>query len=190
MRQWGGVPLDTQVPWWMVVSLRNRFYLRNFVETGAGYGDTSIAASHLFQNVYSVELCPGVFRDQFEEMQKHPHIRRECGTSVEWLEKWLPELTEPTLFYLDSHWPGLGTKLAHECPLLAELDLLIPFLRSNDIVMIDNAGMFIHPPRPPHDPSEWPSVDEIQGKIGDKFLLTHFDVFVISSEPLIQGISQ
>jgi hypothetical protein len=191
------VPFDTAVPWWQVVSLRNRFYLKNFVETGTGYGDTSLAATHLFQKVWTVEIVPGVFNQQRTELQQAAQqgkVIRENGNTVDVLRRWMPDLDAagPSLFYLDAHWPGMGDKIGTECPLLEELEVICrreAFRR--DVVMIDNAGLFINTPPPPHDPEQWPTEEAIRECVklnapeGTCFAV-YFDTFIISPNPLIQ----
>lgn len=187
MRQWKSLSSDNQVPWWVVVSLRNRFYLRNFVESGTAGGETAVTASELFQHVYTVELCPTMFNEQFDRLRKLPNVTRACGSSPDLIRSWLPLLTEPSLFYLDGHWTGSGEKLGKECPLLDELEVILPHMGDNDIVMIDNGGLFIKTPPPPHDPAEWPTIDEIRKALGPTDMLTvFFDVLMISRQQLVQ----
>lgn len=149
--------IGTQMPWWLVISCRNRWYLKNFVELGAGYGHTSAIACDHFQRVWSVELVPDVFSHQVAELKQAKNARRLQGSTVEHLPAIIRALDAPTLFYIDSHWP-CGPKIAAECPLLEELAILQRERNvTQDVVLIDNYGMFEKPPRPPHNPAEWPN---------------------------------
>jgi hypothetical protein len=67
----------------------------------------------------------------------------------------------PALVWLDAHWME-GPKLGPECPLLSELAVLAASLvKDKCVILADDARLFINPPPYPHDPSEWPTFDQI-----------------------------
>jgi hypothetical protein len=173
----------------MVVSLRHRFYLRTFVETGTAWGDTALAAFNLgmFERVITIEASRSAF-DAAKPEFKASKVERVYGKTEEELARIVPTLTTPTLFYLDAHWCG-GPKLGPECPLLAELAVLRPRQEADagDVIMIDNAGMFRHPPHPPHDPAQWPTLDQVIRAIhtGTPQAISMFlDVLIVATEPI------
>ena len=64
------------------------------------------------------------------------------------------------LFWLDGHWSGGETAGEDdECPLLGELACLSE--RRNDIILIDDARLFLCAPPRPHKPSQWPTISEV-----------------------------
>ena len=184
------LPFDTAVPWWIIVSLRNRFYLKVFVETGAGYGDTSLAAASIFQAVHSIELDPDTHARQRPGLVGAKNAVRHCGSSPDVLKAILPTIDKPILFYIDAHWPGGGPKHGPECPLLDELQVICSRPEvTQDILVVDNASFFLNPAPLPHDPSEWPTLDEIKECVRAVWptsqLFVFMDVLFISNEPLV-----
>lgn len=180
--------IATQMPWWLVISCRNRWYLRNFVEGGAGYGHTSAVACCHFQTVWAIEMVPEVFNAQNAALVNDPKAKRLLGSTLDHLPSLAASIEGPTLWYLDSHWPGMGLKLGQECPLLDELAILANRQNiSRDVCMIDNAGMFIHPPRPPHNPAEWPTIAEVRAALAASWPCTTLiaDVLIATPEPII-----
>lgn len=154
--------IGTQMPWWLVISCRNRWYLKTFVEGGAGYGDTSAIACEHFAKVFAIEVVPDVYRAQRKELISSPKATRLLGTTECHLPDLVKAIDTPTLWYLDSHWPGMGAKLGPECPLLNEIDILMSRNSlPHDVILIDNAGLFFKPPPPPHAVSEWPSIGQV-----------------------------
>lgn len=186
-------PDDSAVPWWFVVSLRNRFYLQNFVETGTGYGDTADFAARLFERVYTIELDAHVFVDY-----RHPrrdNISRYQGDSAVVLPQLIDphrelvdekKLDGPTLWYLDGHWPGMGPRPARECPLLDELDAICSRPPKEDVIMIDNAGFFVEGAKLPHHADQWPRLAEVKHH-APADLLFHLiaDVIIFAPGPIL-----
>lgn len=61
---------------------------------------------------------------------------------------------------MDGHWSGGETAGEHdECPLLDELVCLSS--RTEDIILIDDARLFLCAPPLPHNPSQWPTICDI-----------------------------
>jgi hypothetical protein len=194
------VPIEelmrSAVPWWLVISLRHRFHLDTFVETGTAYGATALTASDLtiFQRVVTIEANPDIYANQHAAL-KASKAERLLGKTEEKLADVVASLTGPALFYLDAHWPGGGPKLGPECPLLKELAVLRPRQEAGagDVIMIDDAGMFVHHPRPPHVAEEWPSVPQIVDTIAQNerhlnFIVIIGNVIVVSPEPIYYTI--
>ncbi len=77
----------------------------------------------------------------------------------------LPEILarlgdQPAMFWLDGHWSGGETAgQEDECPVLAELEILSK--RSGNIILIDDARLFMSAPAAPHDIAQWPTLLEI-----------------------------
>jgi len=181
--------IGTQMPWWLAISCRNRWYLENFVELGAGYGHTSAIACDHFHRVWSVEIIPEVFHAQVAELKKNPKATRLCGPTTDPLKTICRAAVGPTLWYLDSHWPGMGPQVGPECPLLEELTILKHARDlTRDVLMVDNYGMFERPPRPPHNVDEWPNTDQILSQLRGTGLVVQVvaDVLVATPAPLFQ----
>jgi hypothetical protein len=159
------IPLDyhvieTAVPWWMVISCRNRWHLEYFVETGTSEGITACTAAQHFRHVHTIELALEPFNAPVQPLLETNNVTRYLGNSSEVIPQIIPILDKPTFWYLDAHWSGGGQKYGHECPLLDEIAAIGTRDTSCDVVMIDNYGVF-ETCTPIHDPSQWPSVDQI-----------------------------
>lgn len=140
-------------------SLKNRFSIRNFVETGTAQGHTAIEASDMFEVVHTIENSSTMYPRFLPELKQRRNVVLHLADSVVVLPRIVSQLEGNTVFFLDSHWVGAGEKLGPECPLLDELEVLAG--RSHDVVIVDDARLFIHPPPPPHDPAQWPGINQL-----------------------------
>jgi len=181
---------ESAVPWWHVISLRNRFYLRNFVETGTGYGDTAYIASTKFKKVYTIDINPDVYENQRPWLKAATNVFRFLGDSVVQLPSILSTLDAPTFFYLDGHWTGQQKPQPDcECPLLEELALICSRPQvARDVIMIDNWGMMKHPPNPPHAPAKWPKAHQVIEAILSRCglcVMEYLDTLIATPESVI-----
>jgi len=125
-----------------------------------------------------------VFDQQVAELKASPNATRLRGSTLDHLPSLASSVQGPTLWYLDSHWPGLGPKLGPECPLLDEIDILAKRLTIvNDVILIDNAGLFFHSPPPPHEPDQWPTIVEVATHLQTTRLLMSYLADVIIATP-------
>lgn len=183
---------ESAMDWTMVASSRNRFYLKYWCELGAGYSDQTALALDVFEKCYSVEIVPEVFDNQVEAARCNERSIRFCGDTLKCLPTILKELDAPTYFRIDSHWPGAGPKIGPECPLLDELKIIAEWSGARtSVVSIDNAGMFINPPKPPCDPKQWPNMDEVIAILRKTWNAVTLvgDVLYATPEPLIQRLA-
>lgn len=184
----------TGVPWWLVVSLRNRYRLTGFVETGTGYGDTALIASTLFRCVDTFEIDPAIYEWQRYELKVADNVRRHLGSSADLIASLCDIATNDVrlFFYLDAHWAGAGERYAAECPLMTELDAICKRKERGavDVVMIDNWGMFTRPPAPPHRADEWPNAAQVVERSRGAFVCTQFaDVVILTPEPIMGDVN-
>jgi hypothetical protein len=179
---------ESNLPGWVICSLRNKFSISSFVETGTLHGTTALLASSLIPNVHTIEIYPPMYEKAMPEVKHNKNIHRYLGSSVEIIPKILPTLPGPTMFYLDGHWCGFGERLGKECPVLEELALLSD--RQGDVIIIDDARLFLAPPGPPHRPEEWPTIDEVvaAAKTGNRSVLLWFDSIIVTPAPLVASL--
>jgi hypothetical protein len=148
---------EQNLPRWLIRALRTRFGIREFVETGTLFGHTAVLASEQIPVVHTIEISRSQYEQCCGEARRNPRITRHLGSSVEVIPQLLPGLAGPTLWYLDGHWSGQGPRLGPECPVVEEIRLIGN--RPGDVVVVDDARLFISPPGPPHRPDEWPTLE-------------------------------
>jgi hypothetical protein len=132
-----------------------------FVETGTFRGETARWASKHFDIVYTIERAENIYKLYRKELQQLKNVKSLLGDSREILPLVLKEVDDKkAVFWLDGHWSGGETAGADdECPVLDELACLTD--RTDDIILIDDARLFLSAPPKPHKPSEWPTIAEI-----------------------------
>ena len=132
----------------------------NFVETGTYVGDTAEWASSHFENVITIELSERYVEYAKKRLASLANVKILHGDSGELLREIVPSLKGPSIFWLDGHYSfGDTAGQNHECPLLDELRCLRA-LSGQDVILIDDAHMFLGTPPPPHNPGEWPTFGE------------------------------
>jgi hypothetical protein len=125
--------------------------VNHFIETGTYLGQTTIAASGIFQNIYTVEIDQNLYNNLiYNYRNMYPRIHFLQGDSVDVLPIILGAISEPVFFYLDGHYSGCGTGRGKiDCPLLEELSI-IGKRGYADIIVIDDARLF---------GNEWPDIN-------------------------------
>ena len=146
---------------------------RTLVETGTNVGNSAAVAARLFERVVTIEKDPTLHATALD---RHGELR-----NVEWLlgdsRDVLPQLhlSEPTVFWLDGHWSAGDTAgEGDECPLLEELAAIGP----QHAILIDDARLFTEQPPPPHDPSQWPTLEQVMAALADREVVIREDVVV------------
>lgn len=132
-----------------------------FVETGTFRGDTARWASEVFPTVHTVEKFPKNFEDAKGVLQNCPNVTCHLGDSADVVPRILETFpNQPLLFWLDAHFCGFGSAgVNQQCPLPKELSALRK--RSRDVILIDDARLFLSAPPPPNEPSQWPGLPQI-----------------------------
>ena len=132
-----------------------------FVETGTFQGATTRWAAEVFPTVHTIELSPQLYNQYHYELEKLPGVHTYLGDSAEVLPEIVAQLSAaPALFWLDGHWSGNETAgQEQECPLLKELQCLRD--RAQDLILIDDARLFLCAPPRPHKPEQWPTIAEV-----------------------------
>jgi hypothetical protein len=139
---------------------------RTFVETGTFRGGTTRWAATHFDKVFTIERAPAIYERNAADLGRFPNITALLGDS----RRVLPEIVsalghQRAVFWLDGHWSGADTAgESDECPLLGELAALSG--RHEDIILIDDARLFLSAPPRPHNPMEWPGIGAIVEALG------------------------
>lgn len=140
-----------------------------FIETGTYMGDTLASAlKHPFQHLDSCELSENLYKYCRSAFANEPRVTLHHGSSPEFLSGALRDV--PTMFWLDAHFSGKPNPREAafpECPLLAELDVILAFpWTTRPIIIIDDSHMFEEdfwsgPNAWRFTRSEWPTLGEI-----------------------------
>jgi len=132
--------------------------VRRAVETGTLNGESAIKLASIFERVDTYELSRLLALKSWWNLRAYRNVHLHVGDS----RKLLRPSTEPTLYWLDAHWSaGPTAGRTRECPLLDELAITSPGT-VGDWYLIDDARMFVNPPPPPHDPAQWPTIEQIR----------------------------
>jgi hypothetical protein len=121
-----------------------RFGSRILVETGTYEGDTVAATRGAFERIYTIELDPELQRLAHWRFVLDRRVRVLRGDSAEELERVLPRLGKPTLFWLDAHYSRGGVPSArgkYDPPLLFELDAILALREPRHVILIDDARL-------------------------------------------------
>ena len=87
--------------------LITKYNLKNYVETGTGIGECmSHALSHDFKQLHSIEIFESLHNQAVNKFQSYTNCKIHLGNSFSVLPNLLSNLKEPTLFFLDAHFPG------------------------------------------------------------------------------------
>lgn len=160
-------------------SLRRRLGLRHAVETGTWVGGGALLLSDAFDDVTTIELSPEVAARAREILAREPVTVVEGDSRV-----LLRPSTEPTFYFLDAHWCGGNTGgVDAECPVLEELDAIAGG-HADDVIVIDDAKLFVEPPEPPHRADDWPSVGMVEERLhlhwpAHRVILAHDQILAV-----------
>ena len=134
---------------------------RVFIETGTYQGKTAKWASKYFESVYTIERAENLYEQYSPELSLLAGVRPVLGDSRVVLPRIIEEVAQrKAVVWLDGHWSGGDTAgTGDECPLLDELACLAG--RDQDIILIDDARLFLCAPPRPHAPSQWPTISDL-----------------------------
>lgn len=165
----------------LVLAIRERLRIQNFVETGTYRGDTAAWASRHFPHVFTIELSPVFYAEAQTRFHVQPNVRVLNGDSSTMTREVLNGLAQPALFWLDAHWSGLDTAGREiECPVMAEIALINNSPLAH-VVLIDDARLFCSPPPPPHRADLWPDLASMMAALsqeGRRYVVLTEDVFI------------
>lgn len=115
-----------------------------FIETGTYKGHSSREAAKMFDRVITIELSSELYNEAKELSKEYSNINFHNGDTVELLPGILENI-EPGcfFFFLDAHQSGSDTTNNGEnVPLLKELSIILDYIKSNSIIVIDDLRLF------------------------------------------------
>jgi len=149
----GGLPVN------YIKRFLEKFHIPVFVETGTAGGESVREAAKLFNICHTIELIEGRQGEDYPD-----NVKLYQGDSAKLLPIILDTHCNPkeyTLFWLDAHYsePHESAPDTVECPLIDEIRAIRNHKKS--IIMIDDARLFLAPPKWPCDYTRWPSFSSV-----------------------------
>lgn len=133
-----------------------RYGLRIFVETGTFLGDTVEALKGLFERVFTIEISSELASNARKRFKHDRHIRVIEGDSGKELQRLIPEIDGPCLFWLDGHYSGgITGRGEKDTPIYEELAHILGAPDLGHVIVIDDARLF------GADPS-YPSIEALE----------------------------
>lgn len=135
----------------------NKFNIPVFIETGTAGGHSVRAAAGLFRECHTIEIVEGRSEGDYPE-----NVKRYYGNSPDLLPGIIkPFLHEYVFFWLDAHYsePHESKPEVVECPIIEEIRAIRPHKKA--VIMIDDARLFLAPPKWPCDYTRWPAFSAV-----------------------------
>jgi hypothetical protein len=89
-----------------LITLRDKFDIKYFFETGSWKGYSSNIASKYFEKVFSCEVDEGLFNEAVMNNQNNSNVSLFKGNSPLILNTIVTREHEDSIFFLDAHWYG------------------------------------------------------------------------------------
>lgn len=175
--------INFEVPEKKVKYLKEILNLQIFVEGGTYVGDTALKMSKIFDRVYNIEKSDAMFNIAMEKLKNISNVFMLKGDTRDHLRDIISN-NDNILYWLDAHWSGgLTYGENDECPLLDELEIIFSYDR-NQVILIDDARLFLAPPPKPHNFVNWPTIMDIVEKVQKNFKITIYEdvIFLYKSE--------
>lgn len=145
-------------PQQVLQAIRDRLGITHFVETGTLRGETAAWAAGVFGHVTTIELSETYHRAAVARFARQSSVQPLFGDSATILQRLVPTLSGPAIFWLDAHWSGLDTAGSEsECPVMAEIQA-INSSGAEHVILVDDARLFCSPPPKPHKAEQWPDL--------------------------------
>lgn len=140
--------------------LKSALNLKVFAEGGTYRGGTAQKMSRKFSKVFTIEKSDAMYEQSKEKLSSIENVTMLKGDTRDHLHNILNE-NDDILFWLDAHWSGGETYGQNDqCPLISELEIIFSY-EKNQVILIDDARLFLAPPPSPHCINQWPSLLDI-----------------------------
>ena len=137
--------------------------LRVLYESGTYNADTVMSLHALFDKVITVEISLPLYTRCLNRLKHINTVEIVNGSSPVVLSERAEALkNKNVLYWLDAHWccaENVGGEKS-KCVLIEELTAM-GSISDDSVIVIDDARLFIAPPLPPYDASEWPMFQDI-----------------------------
>ena len=135
-----------------ILSIKNKYNLDVFIETGTLYGDTIEWLLPSFNELHSVEFDLELYDTASERFINNNNVKIHYGNSTDILKKILPTINKSALFWLDAHFPGADVgKVSYDHE--KNEDIRVPLHQEiyeiskrksthNDVIIIDDLWLY------------------------------------------------
>jgi hypothetical protein len=135
-------PPPHEVKLWAILYLADSIGAKNLIETGSYLGDTVRALRGRFDLIASIELARALALPLQAEFGDDPKVRIIIGDSGVELKRLLPQLSGPSVFWLDAHYSGGPTVGDGSVPILAEIDAIAKAAPRPHAILVDDLKDF------------------------------------------------
>lgn len=141
------------------------------IETGTYKGAMVKASINHFSRIYSIELDKVLAKDAQNTFKEHRHVSILEGDSTRLLNKILPEIKTPCIFWLDAHYSsGITARGEKDTPIMEELNVILKHpLSASHVILIDDARDF-------NGRGDYPSVETLRKELTGRFPSHIFEV--------------
>lgn len=168
-------------------ALQHRFNVPILIETGTFRGDMMVAMSPHFRQLYSVELSAELCDYAKKRCANLSNVTITHGASEQRLSEIVSAVSGIVLFWLDGHFSGHDTAMgATECPVPAELKIILEQTQILPVIVIDDARKFT-------GKRSYPTVAEIACQVSARSRRMHLSVhddamFIIPDVLLVDNV--
>lgn len=139
-----------------IMEYAKRFSIHILIETGTYFGDTVYETRDKFSRIFSIELDKSLYEKAKKRFSKFDHISILHGNSGVVLPLILADITQPCLFWLDSHYSGgITAKSDLNTPIKEELKRIFAHPIKEHVILIDDAREFT-------GRNDYPTIEELK----------------------------
>jgi len=143
----------------LVRQCAHRFSLRILIETGTYFGEMVDAVRNEFDCIASIELDDVLYERAAGRFAKWGHIRIYHGDSASVLPEILKSVSQPCLFWLDSHYcGGVTAKGSKVTPVVEELGTILAHPIEAHVILVDDARCF-------RGVGDWPTLEALRNLV-------------------------
>lgn len=151
------------------------------VETGTADGDNFWRIAHNFPQAFTIELDERPYHDAWQRFVRYPSLTALYGDSSIVLERLIPLIEGPAVFWLDAHYCG-GARGNEDTPIATELRHIFTHRQDEpNLILIDDARLF-------GTDTAYPTVDWVRNFVAaqpcaDRYTSVYVENDIIHVEP-------
>lgn len=161
----------------LIMELKDKFQIDNFIETGTFHGGTACWAARKFKKVFTIEFSEKLYSKVIKKYPQINNIEFIFGDSKKVLEEIKDKVQKPSIIWLDAHfceYDSYGEDVT--CPLIEEIKVINNYYKDS-FIFIDDARCFLAP----YVSGNMQEISEIileLNKIPDRYIVIIEDVII------------